>query len=212
MQRTHTQQQKKPKFIGSDGSVLESLPSDVIAPEAMQSLDQYLDRLTDFDSCQASSLPDVAAAVSTATAMPTTRSVSSSSPMTPSAVGAPTGDSLPTHNAPFGEESSSSLHDMFAGDHSDHGYADYYRQDALDSDGDAHDGLLDVDGVKSEDPDALGMAGDVASNDVGDGQDASEDTKPAMNARAEHKRTKGGRKRPREGEIVASEAQRQKAR
>lgn len=203
MQRTHTQQQKKPKFIGSDGSILESLPSDVIGPEAMQSLEQYLDRLTDYDSCQASSLPDVAAEVSTATAMSTERSVSSSSPLMSPAVGIPPGDSLPTHTASFGKESSSSssLHDIFAGDHSDHGYTDDYRHDTLDSDGEAHDGLLDVDGVKSEDPDVLGVTPDII--------DEQEDTKPA---RAEHKRTKGGRKRPREGDIVASEAQRQKAR
>lgn len=201
MQRAHTQQQKKPKFVSLDGSVLESLPSDVIGPEAMQSLDQYLDRLTDYDSGQASSLPDVAAAVSTETAMSTARSVSSSYLLPPPAVGAPTGDSLPTHIAPFGKESSSSLNEMFAGDHSDHGYTDDYRHDTLDSDGEAHDVLFDVDGMKSEDHDALGMV-----RDIGDGQ---EDTKPA---RAEHKRTKGGRKRPREGEIAASEAQKQKAR
>ena len=209
-QKARTQQHGRPKFVGSDGSVLDSLPADVMNPEAMRSLDHYLARLTDFDSRQVSAFSETtASATSTATVTTTTtaRAAPSSSATTPTPAGAKASEPALTPIAPYGDESSS-FPNLFTADRSDDVYADDLLQDALDSDGDAH-----AEGFKSHEPEASGgAAGFPARNEAGDEQDAGEEGRQVMASnKGGSKRKKGDRKRAREGEIE-SEAQKQKAR
>lgn len=177
-------QQDKAKFIGSDGSVLDDLPSEMMMdPETISSLDQGLANLTNLSPYRAAS--NKARATATAT----------------SGVGGARATYTPAAVASMGQHE---LHDFFAGGHSEH--VDESREE----DADACDGLLDnIKPYPAEGEGGGAAAGDAAGHDADDEQEVGVESRPGASGGKKRKKDSSGKLTAGE---ATSEAQKQKAR